>query len=58
MPSTHSLDRIVSDFAQMKSIIYGEIPLLEELIGVIERLENEINEKQSIHLVTFSLPNA
>lgn len=45
MPATHSLDRIASDYAQMKSMIYGEIPAFEELIRAIERLENEINGK-------------
>lgn len=45
MPATHSLNRIASDFAQMKSMIYGDIPSFEELIRAIERLENEINDK-------------
>ena len=58
MPATHSLDRIASGFAQMKSMIYGDIPSFEELIRAIERLENEIYDKYSVYLVTFSLPNA
>ena len=43
MPAEHSLNRIASDYAKMKSMIYGEVPSFEELLQAINHLENEIN---------------
>lgn len=44
-PAEHSLERLRSDYASMREMIFGEYPSFDELISGIEKLESEINEK-------------
>lgn len=44
MPATHSVDLLKKDYSDMKSMIYGYYPSLEEILKVIAELEKEINE--------------
>ena len=46
MPAKHSIDRIAADYIKMKSMIYGEIPSIEEILQAIAELEMEINGDQ------------
>lgn len=45
MPAEHSLTRLRKDYDDMKSMIYGEYPSLDEILNVIELLEKEIDKK-------------
>lgn len=42
-PAQHSIDRLRSDYKQMRSMIYGEYPDFEMLMSYIAELENTIN---------------
>lgn len=46
MPAEHSLNRLRKDYADMKSMIYGEYPSFDEILKVIKELEKEVNNSK------------
>ena len=43
IPATHSLERLRSDYAGMRDMIFGDYPSFDEIMEAIAALENEIN---------------
>ena len=43
VPASHSIDRLRSDYAKMKAMIYGEYPDFDTLMSFIADLEQKIN---------------
>lgn len=43
VPAAHSLDRLRSDYAMMRSMIYGDYPSFDEMMQFIKSLEAQIN---------------
>ena len=44
IPEKHVLDITAKDYLEMKSMIYGEYPDFEDILGTLKRLETEINK--------------
>ncbi len=43
IPPAHALTTLEKDYRAMEEMIYGEIPTLDEIMGVLKELEDEIN---------------
>ncbi len=43
MPPSHCVDVLARDYAQMRSMIYGNYPSWEEIIELLAKLEEELN---------------
>jgi hypothetical protein len=42
-PIQYNLKSLAEDYRQMRTMIYGQCPDFPEILGVIEKLEEEIN---------------
>jgi hypothetical protein len=45
IPPEHVIDQLKSDYAKMKSMIFGKYPAFDEIMKILRALENEINRK-------------
>ena len=43
-PNSNSLKSLLSDYEDMKKMIYGDIPEFDEVLSIIKELENQINQ--------------
>ena len=43
MPSDHALPVMKADYAEMRTMIYGDYPTFDEILLTIKKLESELN---------------